>query len=157
MEEQGFTVAVVYDDTFHDYTFFEAKLDFLLSNKKDISLLCTLEGLCHQYSRVRHYFLWDAMLGCPDAAVIFWDGANTETKQWINLYTDMGIPVKVIRYDNIPLIANVVVQKFFPRTAYKTYNNKPINNLKHLNFWIGFLQDKGLKVIDLRYEFKIED
>lgn len=91
-----------------------------------------------------------------DGAIIFSDGIEQNTLELIKSLKNKGIPMKVVRYDNLPLTANIGFKKYFPREAYKNYNNKPLKCLKHLDSWVASFEKRGLKVIHIEYKFDKE-
>jgi hypothetical protein len=163
---------------FYDYDMFKYKVDFLTQNKTNIEIVSGgamgTDTLAERYAKEKGYKLtvikadWEAsfksagpirnskLVAIADAALFFWDRVSRGTYDCMQKASTKGIPLKVIRYDNLPLIANIGFKKYFPREAYKNHNNKPLTCLKHLDNWIASFEKRGLKVIDIDYKFDKE-
>lgn len=163
---------------FYDYDMFRYKVDFLLQNKTNIEIVSGgamgTDTLAEKYAKEKGYKLtifkadWEAsfksagpirnakMVDYSDAALFFWDGVSRGTFDCMKKASDKGIPLKVVRYDSLPLTASVGFKKYFPRETYKTFNNKPLTCLIHLDNWIGSFEKRGLKVINIDYKFDKE-
>lgn len=158
---------------FYDYDMFRYKVDFLTQNKTNIEIISGgamgADTLAEKYAKEKGYKLTilgdfsqgksggpirnSKLVEIADAAIYFWDGTSRGTLDCMKKAKAKGIPMKVVRYDNLPLTANIGFKKYFPREAYKNYNNKPLKCLKHLDSWIASFEKRGLKVIHIDFKF----
>lgn len=106
--------------TFNDYVKLKNKLDSILKNQKDISIISgTANGadkLGERYATENHYKLeeysamWDIfgksagykrneeMAKVADACVIFWDGKSKGTKHMIDIAKKYKLKLRVIMF-----------------------------------------------------------
>lgn len=163
---------------FYDYDMFRYKVDFLTQNKTNIEIISGgamgADTLAEKYAKEKGYPLtvikadWNThakaagairnaeLVKLANAAIYFWDGTSRGTLDCMKKAKAKDIPMKVVRYDNLPLTANIGFKKYFPREAYKNYNNKPLKCLKHLDSWVASFEKRGLKVIHIDYKFDKE-
>jgi hypothetical protein len=174
---ETFKVILAGGREFYDYDMFKYKVDFLLQSKANIEIVSGgamgADSLAEKYAKEKGYKLtvikadWNLgkvggplrnseMVAYSDAAIFFWDGVSRGTLDCMKKASDKGLPLKVVKYDHLPLTASVSVKKYFPRESYKNYNNKPLSCLNHLNNWIGSFEKRGLKVVHIDYKFDKE-
>lgn len=113
-----FRVIVAGSREFSDYDLLRNRLDYLLQNKPDVTIISgTARGadqLGERYAAERGYAVerhpadWDRygksagyrrnaeMAECSDALVAFWDGQSRGTRHMINLAKEKGLAVRVI-------------------------------------------------------------
>jgi hypothetical protein len=177
MVGETFKVVLAGGRYFCDYKMFSYKVDLYLQNKSNIEIISGgamgADNLAERYAKEKGIKItvikadWDLgakggpirnkqMAELADAAIIFWDGTSRGALSMINEAKKRKLLTKVVRYDNLPILAHVSVKKYFPKTMHKSYNNKPLTCIKHLDNWIGTLESRGLKVIHLEYEFRKE-
>jgi hypothetical protein len=178
MAGEVFKVVLAGGRYFCDYKMFSYKVDLYLQNKSNIEIISGgamgADNLAERYAKEKGYKItilkadWATyskfagpkrnaeMAELADAAIIFWDGTSRGSLNMINEAKKKGLLTKVVRYDNLPILAHVSVKKYFPKTMHKSYNNKPLTCIKHLDNWIGTLESRGLKVVHLEYEFRKE-
>jgi hypothetical protein len=175
---KSFKVILAGGREFYDYDLFKYKVDFYLKNKTNIEIVSGgamgADSLAEKYAKERGYKLtvfkadWSTnskaaghirnsqMVAYSDAAIYFWDGVSRGTLDCMKKAKNKGIPLKVIRYEHLPLTANISVKKYFPREMYKNYNNKPLTCLNHLNNWVASFEKRGLKVVHIDYKIDKE-
>lgn len=120
IDDTEFLVIVAGGRTFNNYKLLKAKLDNLLSQKTNVTIVSgTAKGadtLGELYAKENNLGLvqmpanWEVhgksagyirnteMAKIAHAAVIFWDGQSKGSKHMIAIATSTGIPTKIIRY-----------------------------------------------------------
>lgn len=113
-----FRVIIAGSRGFSDYELLKNRLDYLLQNKRDVTIISgTARGaaqLGEKYAAERGYEVerhpadWDKhvksagyrrnaeMAEHSDALVVFWDGQSRGTQHMINLATEKGLAIRVI-------------------------------------------------------------
>lgn len=105
---------------FSDYALLSSKLDKILSNQNQVTVICGgasgADALGELYARKSghsveyHHAKWKLhgnsagpirnklMASVADACVVFWDGASTGSLSMIREAKRAGIPLRIIRY-----------------------------------------------------------
>lgn len=116
----NFKVIVAGGRDFNDYNLLKNKLDYLLSNKKDIEIVCgeakgadslgkryaiennhnikSFPADWNTYNKSAGYIRNKQMAEYSDALIAFWDGKSKGTNHMINLAKEKGLKVKIVIY-----------------------------------------------------------
>ena len=120
-EKELFKVIVAGGREFNDYILLEEKLDKILSKRlPDVEIVSGTargadalgESYAHKnklpikqfpadwnkYGKAAGPIRNKQMAEYADACIVFWDGKSRGTKSMINLATEQGIPIRVIKY-----------------------------------------------------------
>ena len=115
-----FRVIIAGSRSFDDYELLKSKMDKLLQNKTDITVVCGeargADSLGRQYAEERGFPIlsfpadWkslgkkagyirnEQMAHNADALVVFWDGQSRGTKNMIEIASRLGLQIRIIRY-----------------------------------------------------------
>jgi hypothetical protein len=121
--ETTFKVIVAGGRDFNDYKLLTAKCDNYLINKNNVEIVSGAakgaDSLAIKYANERGYALkiftpdWstfgkragylrnEEMGNYADALIAFWDGESRGTKHMIDIATDKGLLLRIIRYNKI--------------------------------------------------------
>lgn len=147
---EKFVVNIIWDMfSIADYPFMEKKLNNILSNKSNVKIFSNnkipLESINMEIKKDFNF---------EGNYIFFWDGRDKDIKSKIDLVKKNNGNVRVIRYDNIPILADVSFISYFPTKKYKDHKNKPLKDIHHLENWIDTFDKRGLKLVYLQYKFQ---
>jgi hypothetical protein len=145
-----FVLKVVLDKYLGDMDFVNYKIKQLTKGKSNVKLLAAYSVKLPDFTVERSV---DA-LSMTGNIIFFWDGQESLGDAQIKEARKNSANIRIIRYDDIPLLANVSFLSYFPRKKYTNHNNKPLNNVRHLDNWIDTFDKRGLKVTYLDYKFQ---
>ena len=121
----SFRVIIAGCRDFNDYELLREKCDYMLSKKKDTHKVIIVsrhtsgaDALGERYAKERKFGLEkypadrsrgflastirnEQMAKVADALIVFWDGRFRETRNMIDFANLKGIPVKVVRIDDV--------------------------------------------------------
>lgn len=146
---EEFVLKVVLDKYLGDMDFVNYKIKQLTKGKTNVKLIGVYPIKLKDFNIEKSV---DA-LSMSGNIIFFWDGVESLGAAQIKEARKNSANIRIIRYDAIPLLADVSFISYFPRKKYTNHNRKPLNNIRHMDNWIDTFDKRGLKLIYLDYKF----